>query len=584
MNVAALPPRSLYLDDAGPDGRTILFADPLEWIAVRDPADVPAALARVDAAVAAGRWVAGSFAFELGYVLEPKLAHAYRHSPDPLIAVGVYDAPRVVPFPAIGGDVRIGPAAPAWGEDAYADAFARVRDYIAAGDVYQINLTFPLTLDVAGDPAARLGAWRNRARARHAALQRQDDRDIYSFSPELFLQASGDGLVRTRPMKGTAPRAADMSGEQAARDMLAADAKQRAENLMIVDLLRNDLTRIAEGGSVRVTDLFTVETYPTLHTMTSGVEARLRAGVKPSDMLRALFPCGSVTGTPKIRAMEIIAELEPHPRGVYCGSLGAFGPGGRMDLNVAIRTLVHDHGGGALRLGVGGGIVFDSKMQAEYAEALLKSRFATAEPFEILETLRWEPERGAFLLGGHLQRMAQAARYFGAPFDAAAVTAALQSHVAPFDAPRRVRLLLGLDGRVRAESAPLVEPFVSDGAATLRVMIARTRLDADDPFARHKTTRRAVYDAALAEAKMAGADEAILLNRAGRVADGSFTSVFAEIGGALVTPPATEGALPGVLKRNLAVVERPLGAGELLRADALYVGNSVRGLRKAILI
>lgn len=584
MNAASLPPRSLYLDDTAPDGRTLLFADPRDWICIRDPAEVPAALARIDAAVAAGHWVAGSFAFELGFLLEPKLAPAFRDSPDPLICVGLYDAPRPAPFPDIAGEARIGPAVAAWDEAAYAAAFARVQDYIAAGDVYQINLTFPLTLPVQGDPAARLGAWRALARARHTALQRQDDRDIYSFSPELFLHGAGDGLVRTRPMKGTAPRAPDEAGEAAARAALAADAKQRAENLMIVDLLRNDLTRIAQGGSVRVGDLFTVETYPTLHTMTSGIEARLRNGVAPSDMLRALFPCGSVTGAPKLRAMEIIAELEPWSRGVYCGALGAFGPGGRVDLNVAIRTLVHTHGSGALRLGVGGGVVFDSRCEAEYAEALLKARFAAAEPFEILETLRWEPGRGAFLMGGHLERMAAAARYFGAPFDAAAVTAALDAHVAAFDAPRRVRLLLALDGGVRAESAPLSEPFVADGVAVLRVMIARTRLDADDPFARHKTTRRAVYDAALAEAKAAGADEAILLNRAGRVADGSFTSVFAEIGGVLVTPPAGEGALPGVLKRNLAVTERPLAASELLRADALYVGNSVRGLRKAVLI
>ncbi len=584
MTPVALPARSLYLDDARPGGRTIVFTEPLDWIELRDPADLAGALARIDAAVAAGFWVAGSFAFELGYLLEPRLAPAFRPGPDPLIAAGVYRAPRAAAFPASGGAVALGAAKPAWSEAAYTGVFNRVRDYIAAGDVYQINLTFPLEMDVTGDPLARLAAWRTLARAGHAAIQRQDDRDVFSFSPELFLHASGDGRISARPMKGTSPRAPDAGGEPQARAALAGDAKQRAENLMIVDLLRNDLTRIAVPGSVSVSDLFTVETYPTLHTMTSGIEARLRPDVTPSEILRALFPCGSVTGAPKVRAMEIIAEVEPSPRGVYCGAIGAFGPGMQMDLNVAIRTLVHQHDTGRLRMGVGGGVVFDSRAGAEYRECLLKARFATAEPFEILETLRWEPEAGAFLLGGHLERMAQAAAYFGAPFDVTAAIGALDAHVAAYDAPRRVRLLLALDGALRVESSALSDPFISEGGAAMRVMIAGVRLDADDPFVRHKTTRRGVYEAALAEAKAAGADEAILLNRAGRVADGSFTSVFAEIGGILVTPPVSEGALDGVLKRNLQVAERPIGAGELLRAGAIYVGNSVRGLRRAVLL
>ncbi len=583
MSDAALPPRSLYLDDAGPGGRTILFADPTDWIVVRDPADVPAALARIDAAVAAGQWVAGSFAFELGYLLEPRLARHYRPGPDPLIAVGIYAGPVPAAFPAPDGNAVLGAPAPLWDEVAYDAAFARVRDYIAAGDVYQVNLTFPLSLPVTGDPAARLPAWRGMARARHAAIQRQDDRDIYSFSPELFLASDGDGILRARPMKGTAPRAADAAGEPESRAALAADPKQRAENLMIVDLLRNDLSRIAEPASVTVTDLFTVETYPTLHTMTSGIEAKVSKGVAPSDVLRALFPCGSVTGTPKVRAMEIIAELEPQPRGVYCGALGAFGPGGRIDLNVAIRTLVHEHGSGALRLNVGGGVVFDSKASSEYAEGLLKARFATSEPFRILETLRWEPETGAFFLGAHLERMEAAASYFAAPFDRASVAAALSAHVAAFDGPRRVRLLLDLDGQIAVESLPLTDAFAAhpDDLPTVKLAVATVQLG-DDAFTRHKTTRRALYDAALAEAKEQGADEAILLNAAGRLADGSYMTIFAKISGQLVTPPVEEGALPGILKATLDVVEAPLTLDDLRRAEGVYAGNSVRGLRRAL--
>jgi len=586
MSDAVLPPRSLYLDDAGPGGRTVLFTDPLDWIVARDPSEVPGALTRIDAAVAEGTWVAGSFAFELGYVLEPRLLRHYRPGPDPLIAVGIYTAPRPAPFPDPSGDSAIGSPSALWDEVGYAAAFARLRDYIAAGDVYQVNLTFPLTLPVTGDPATHLRRWRSMARARHAAIQHQDDRDIYSFSPECFIASNGDGVIRARPMKGTAPRAPDAMGEAAARAALAADPKQRAENLMIVDLLRNDLSRIAVPGSVDVTDLFTVETYPTLHTMTSGIEARLQAGVAPSDILRALFPCGSVTGAPKVRAMEIIAELEPQPRGVYCGALGAFGPGGRIDLNVAIRTLVHRHGSGALRLNVGGGVVFDSRAEAEYAEGLLKGRFATAEPFRILETLRWEPEAGAFFLAAHLGRMQAAAGYFGAAFDRKAIEAAFSTHIVGFDAPRRVRLLLDLDGGIEIESAPLTDAFSLKpaDAPVVKLKVASMRL-ADDAFARHKTTRRATYDAALAEAKAAGADEAILLNAADRVADGSYMTIFAKIGGRLLTPPAEEGALPGVLKSSLGdVAEAPLTLRDLAAAEALFAGNSVRGLRRAVLV
>ncbi|MFT3810048.1 MAG: aminodeoxychorismate synthase component I [Micropepsaceae bacterium] len=586
MIEAALPLRSLYLDDAGPGGRTVLFADPAEWIVVRDPADVSRALARIDTAVASGKWAAGSFAFELGYLLEPRLTPLFRPGPDPLIAVGIYDGPRPSPFPAPTGAAAMATPSPLWTEADYTAAFNRVRDYIAAGDVYQVNLTFPLMLPVSGDPASRLAAWRTMARARHAALQRQDDRDIYSFSPELFVASGGGGVIRARPMKGTAPRAPDSAGEAAARAALAADPKQRAENLMIVDLIRNDLSRIAQPASVTVTDLFTVETYPTLHTMTSGIEARMAEGVAPSDVLRALFPCGSVTGAPKVRAMEIIAELEPQPRGVYCGALGAFGPGGRIDLNVAIRTLVHEHGSGMLRLSVGGGVVFDSRAPSEYAEGLLKARFATAEPFRILETLRWEPEAGAFFLEAHLARMAGAADYFAAPFDRAAIEAALSGHVAAFDAPRRVRLLLDLDGGVGVESSPLVDAFAErpDAAPVVNLAVASGRL-MDDAFTRHKTTRRAIYDAALAGAKAKGADEAILLNAAGRVADGSYMTIFARIGGRLVTPPREEGALPGVLKASMRdVAEAPLTLDDLAGAEALFAGNSVRGLRRAVLI
>jgi para-aminobenzoate synthetase/4-amino-4-deoxychorismate lyase len=598
MTPFSLPPRALLTDDARPGGRSWLYRDPIDWIEAHDPAAAAVALRRIDAAIAGGLWVAGGFAFELGYLLEPKLRPLYRPGPDPLIAVGVYRAREAVDgaaaFAALGEGraCDFGAPLPFWTEDQYGAVFRRVRDYIAAGDIYQLNLTWPLTLPFDGDPFGHLAAWRRRAKAGHEAILRLDDRDILSFSPELFLSSDGDGIVRTRPMKGTAARGADLADDARAAAALVSDVKQRAENLMIVDLLRNDLSRICLPGSVRVTDLFSVETYPTLHTMTTGVEGRMRDGIPPSDVLGALFPCGSVTGAPKVRAMEIIAETEPQPRGIYCGAIGAIGPGLQMSLNVAIRTLVHQHGTAALRMGVGGGLVYDSDAASEYAECLLKARFITerTEPFDLLETMRWLPVGGFLFLDEHLARLAEAARYFLRPFDEGAVRAALASHVANGSSDLRVRLLLKEGGGAHVESSPLNESFTLDHseAPAMRVVIAEARLRSANPFARHKTTLRAPYDRALSEAKAAGADEAILLNEHGRVADGSFMTVFIRRDGRLLTPSRSEGALDGVLKRALrrqggSIEEHPLTVPDLHDAETLLVGNSVRGLRRAIM-
>ena len=595
MTGQTLPRRAVLLDDARPGGSSRLFRDPVAWIEARTPEEALDALARIDRAVADGLWVAGGFAYELGYLLEPRLRPHFRTPPDPLVAVGLYERPVDVEGTAVFGAAAaglrcsLGNAAPSWDAASYAAAFAHIRDYIAAGDVYQINLTFPLSFRIDGDPRARLAGWRTLARAGHAAWLRLDDRDVFSFSPELFLHSDGGGLIRARPMKGTAARGPDFTLDAAARAALVGDPKQRAENLMIVDLLRNDLSRVCAPGSVTVRDLFTVETYPTLHAMTSGVEGRLKDGVAPSDLLRALFPCGSVTGAPKVRAMEIIAETEPAARGFYCGAIGAIGPGLQLDLNVAIRTLVAERGSGTLRMGVGSGVVYDSQAAAEYEECLLKARFAGAEPFELLETLRWEDRAGFFFEGDHLARLADAAAYFGAPFEAGAMRAALAAHVAGEAGTRRVRLRLALDGRTTVESVPLDTPFADGTPARpqLRLHLAAARIASGDPFARHKTTRRGAYDAALAEAKAAGADEAVLLNEHGRIADGSFTSLFVLRDGALATPPPSEGALDGVLKRVLMrrgappVIERALTVDDLGAAEALFAGNSVRGLMRA---
>jgi para-aminobenzoate synthetase component 1 len=371
----------ILLED-GPDGRAALFDAPRACVVADAAAGVAQALATLDAARAAGHWIAGFVAYEAGYALEPRLTALLPPERElPLLAFGVYDGPAC-PEAVLAAAARAGPAArlSPWRarRDATAHAVAvhRVLDGIAAGDVYQANLSFPLDGRWSGSAAGVYAALRRRQPVGHGALVAFDGLPaLVSRSPELFWRTNAVGRIETRPMKGTAPRVADPAEDARLRQALAASAKDRAENLMIVDLLRNDLGRIARLGSVRVPALFAIETYATVHQMVSRVSAQLPPGVGLAALLGALFPCGSVTGAPKLRAMEIIRALEPWPRGAYCGAIGWMGPDGASSFSVAIRTLTLFADGRA-RLDVGGGIVHDSTPAGEYQEALWKARFA----------------------------------------------------------------------------------------------------------------------------------------------------------------------------------------------------------------
>ena len=365
--------------DIGPDGTAGRFDSPQDLIRADRACEVPAALAALDAARAAGHWLAGYASYELGYALEPRLASLM--PPErrlPLLCFGVYDAPHAA-GPLSGGDFTLGAFHPEWDAARYARAFARVHDWIGAGDIYQANLTFPLRAEVSGDLQALYAALMTRQPVAHGALIEQANGPaILSRSPELFFRIDGTGRIATRPMKGTAPRGTTPDEDRALRDALTRDEKTLAENLMIVDLLRNDLSRLAMPGSVSVPDLFKVETYETVHQVVSQIEAQLRPETGLSGVFEALFPCGSITGAPKIRAMEIIHALETAPREAYCGAIGWAAPDGRAEFNVAIRTLMVEDGEAVLN--VGGGLVWDSRATSEYEEALWKSRFARFHP------------------------------------------------------------------------------------------------------------------------------------------------------------------------------------------------------------
>jgi para-aminobenzoate synthetase/4-amino-4-deoxychorismate lyase len=450
----------------------------------------------------------------------------------------------------------------------------RVRQLIGDGDVYQVNLTFKLRSG-GGDPFATYLALREKARAGACAFLRFADEDVLSLSPEQFFAVDGRRIT-ARPMKGTVARAPDVAGDERRRQELVADEKQRAENLMIVDLLRNDLARVAETGSVRVNDLFTVETYPRFHTLTSGIEATLKEPASLGRLLPALFPCGSVTGAPKIRAMEIIREVEDEPRGVYCGAVG-YAMRDRMAFNVAIRTLtLRDRA----EMGVGGGIVWDSEPASEYAECLLKARFLVdaQEPFRLIETMRWSAGAGFNLLERHLRRLGTSARYFGFLFDDGATRRALAAAVSGADGLQRVRLTLGVRGDTQVEIAPLTLP---EPDTEWRYGFAATAVNSGDWRVHHKTTQRGFYEDALTAAD--GCDEVVFVNERGEVTEGSRTNVFVERDGVWLTPPLTCGLLDGCLRRELIengpqrVVESVLRPDDL-EAGKVWFGNALRGL------
>jgi para-aminobenzoate synthetase component 1 len=371
-------PAAIFRNDA--TARQLVFDRPREIIVAQDADGFLPALERAQAASDSGKWLAGYFSYEAGYLLEPKLVPLLPEGRRaPLICLGVFDAPadQAVPQSAVvASNGPIFDARATWSAEDYAARFARLHDHIRKGDCYQGNLTFPVRAQWSGDPLAAFDALTGRQPVKYGALVSLGDPIVLSRSPELFFEIDADGMIETHPMKGTAPRGATRSEDARLKAFLRNDEKNQAENRMIVDLLRNDISLISEVGTLDVPELFRIETYPTVHQMVSRVRAKLLPGIGIRRIFAALFPCGSITGAPKIRAMEILHELEDAPRDVYCGAIGWIAPGGRMRFSVAIRTISLFADGEAV-YNIGGGVVFDSTAEEEYRECLLKARFAT---------------------------------------------------------------------------------------------------------------------------------------------------------------------------------------------------------------
>jgi para-aminobenzoate synthetase / 4-amino-4-deoxychorismate lyase len=577
----------VLLDDARVDGAAArLFTQPVGVIEAWSYDDINAALGRLEGARADGLHAAGFISYEAGLALEDRLAplqRPHREESPPLLWFGLFEhvdrisadvVPALLPDPAGGW---AGMPEPRVTQSGYEKAFEKAQAFIAAGDIYQTNLTFGCDVKLSGHPLAVYARLRAGSLAGYGGVVWTGAHWLLSLSPELFFSLA-EGRITARPMKGTAVRQDDPKDDLAAREKLQSDPKQRAENLMIVDLLRNDLSRVAAPGSVDVPSLFHVESYPTVHQMTSTVTADIAPGTSEIDLIRTIFPCGSITGAPKIRAMEIIDELEQAPRGPYTGSIGWMDPSGDAAFNVAIRTLVLEDGANSATLGLGSGIVADSRAGDEWRECLAKGAFVTeGQPrFDLVETMRFDPVEGIEQLEKHLARMKASARELGFAFDRHAARNELQAATFRVKALSKVRLLLSARGRFAIEvrsvpecpSEPVTVAIVSRGA------------DAQDFRLNHKTTARSIYDNAVVGR---GTFESLLEDGEGFLTEGCFTNLFVERGGQLLTPPLSRGLLPGVLRQTLIeegrAVEQDLTRDDL--ADGFLIGNAVRGLIKA---
>lgn len=552
------------------------FESPDIIVAAHHLQEVWPALLEVERLVGTGLTAAGYIAYEAAAAFDPAM-RTHAPLPEPLLWFGLYR------HATASSPLHSKPAAPlSWkaqlSEEEHASAVNRIREWIAAGDSYQVNFTFPLRADWDADTLGHFAAMRSAQRTPYAAAINTGINEILSASPELFFRLDGDCLS-TRPMKGTRPRGRFPAEDNRIAQTLLESSKDQAENVMITDLLRNDLGRVARNGSVSVPALFNLERYSTVWQLTSTITAETDATVPA--IFRALFPCGSVTGAPKIRAMQIITELEHAPRGVYCGAIGWWAPGRQASFSVGIRTVSVSRAERIATYHTGSGITWDSTAGEEYRECLHKAAVLeeSASPFELLETLLLDGEYQ--LLQRHLDRMEASADYFDFTFSRAEAIQLLDSVRTQSKGPLRVRLLCAPSGKFRVESLPLT-PVPNP----LRVALWEGRVNSSDRFLFHKTTRRRVYDQA--RASRTDCDDVLLLNENDQLTESCFGNLVLRLSGIDYTPPVECGLLQGCERAEAIdagrIVERVLGLEDLKRAESISIINSVRGRMPARLI
>ncbi|GAB4579455.1 MAG: aminodeoxychorismate synthase component I [Anaerolineales bacterium] len=593
-----MPPSLLLYDQTVKQWHT--FTNPSRIIEAHTLSEVLPALDEVERAVQQGRWAAGFLAYEAAPAFDSAMTTYSPAKGLPLLWFGLFSTPTSsltlpcvppIPFPHF---------SPALSEHDYHSSLAHIKNHIAAGNTYQVNYTLRmranLETNLPADPFAFFVPLVQAQASGYPAYIFTGRYAICSASPELFFDLQGTTL-RAKPMKGTAPRGRTLPEDHTNAHWLHHSEKNRAENVMIVDMVRNDMGRIARTGSVQVPHLFEIERYPTLFQMTSTVQCETQAALP--EIFTALFPCASITGAPKIRTMKIIRDLEPEPRGVYTGTIGFIAPASavgsrRAQFNVAIRTVVVDSLSGIAEYGVGSGIVWDSDAADEYRECQLKARILTTIPpaFDLLESLLWTPEQGPLFLERHLTRLRDSAEYFDFPFDEVVIRAKLLEYTPSLPSPCKIRLVLTRTGEISIDTAPLPTPPLFPEAfapipphplpALLTATTSPTPVLSTDAALYHKTTHRKVYERA--RAACPGMDEVLLWNERGEITEFTTSNVVVEMNGQLLTPPLTCGLLAGTFRGELieqgTVSEQVILREQVKEADAIWAINSVRGWRK----
>jgi para-aminobenzoate synthetase/4-amino-4-deoxychorismate lyase len=586
------------LDDLRPDRRrSAEFINQVGEIAATTLEDVVPALIRVQQAAATGLWAVGYIAYEAAPAFDPNLAVRSRtpggiHNDLPLVWFGLFTSRVLNP----GRDASLGEyelTAWRWVDDraAYEGAVDTIRNHIVAGDAYQVNLTTRLRATFSGDPVAFYHDLAAAQSGGYGAYLDTGRYQIVSASPELFfdrhpVDGGRDRLV-TRPMKGTAPRGRWQAEDVVRRRALETSAKERAENLIIVDLLRNDLGRIADFGTVAVEDLMAIERYDTVWQMTTTVVGSVDPAAPLVDVLVGLFPSGSVTGAPKVRVMQMIRDLETEPRGVYTGAIGFVAPGGapgpRASFSVGIRTVVIDAESGDAEYGIGGGVTIDSDPHAEYEEAALKARILShgRSDFELIETMRWSPDTSWYWLDLHLDRLESSGRYFGVPVQRDSLVEQLNGEV---DGAGESRVRISVDRRGRVSIS--VQPYVEGQRRPVAVAIDSEPVDVSSPFLYHKTTRREIYEDRCL--RHPNAEDVLMVNERGELTESTIANVAIKLLGRWCTPPVDAGCLPGIYRHVLLeqgdLVERTIRLKELERCEGIVLLNSVQLWREAVVV
>ncbi|HPF47347.1 MAG: aminodeoxychorismate synthase component I [Alphaproteobacteria bacterium] len=573
-----------------------IYDNPVDVIVANHPTEIESAFKQIKQSLKQNFHVAGWISYEAGLYFEKKLrAKLPENFKIPLLYMGVYENRKILDdrdadyyWQSFRDRSRfeISNLHLSRSRESYQKSFDQIQNYLNAGDIYQVNFTQKAEFDFRGEARALYATLRDAQSVEYAAFIESDNLNVLSLSPELFIRKKGNNLT-TKPMKGTHRRGRTSEEDIDFSEALKNSEKERAENLMIVDLLRNDLSKFADKGSVEVTKLFEVEKYRTLFTMTSTVEATVGPEVSALDVLTSIFPCGSVTGAPKIRAQEIICELEGGERGIYTGAIGYFTPDNDMCFSVPIRTITLDHHGKG-ELGIGGAIVADSVAQSEYEECLLKAQFLTHDypAFALIESLAWSAKDGFVFLKDHLQRLHTSADYFSFSFDQDEVEAALKDHCEYISGDQdqiyKVRLLLAKSGTISITSEK-IRMMKNTELATAKM--SEFVIDSQDPIRFHKTTLRGLYASEYNKHhKETGCFDVIFTNERGEVTEGSFTNIFIEKDGIFYTPPVKCGLLGGILRQSLLMSdpqkyqEKIISLKELKSAGQVFLCNSVRGM------